>query len=160
MRKHIVGIPSPHAVPSSRKDLDVATLATVLISSETPEFPVDNVFDGHYGPGGTRWIAAEPGEQMLTVAFDTPQLLRGIILEVEEREVERTQELSVALSADGGQTYRELLRQEYTFSPTGATFEREEWTVPLHEVTHVRLWIKPDKGGRPCRATLTTLTLH
>jgi hypothetical protein len=160
MRKQIVRTPSPPAVLSSRHDVDVATLATVLVSSETPEFPVDNVFDGHYGPGGTRWIAAEPGEQVLTVAFDTPQLLQGIVLEVEEREVERTQELSVALSADGGQTYRELLRQEYTFSPAGATFEREEWTVPSQEVTHVRLRIKPDKGGRPCRAALTTLALH
>ena len=160
MRKHIVGTPSPRAVPPSRQALDVATLATVLVSSEATEFPVDHVFDGNCGRGGTRWVAAEPGEQTLTVAFDAPQLLRGITLEVEERAVERTQELSVALSADGGQTYRELLRQEYTFSPAGATFEREEWTVPTREVTHVRLWIKPDKGGRPCRATLTTLALH
>jgi hypothetical protein len=97
---------------------------------------------------------------MLIVAFDMPQLLHRIILEVEEREVERTQELFIALSEDGGQTYRELLRQEYTFSPAGATFEREEWTIAARAITHVRLWIKPDKGGRPCRATLTALAFY
>lgn len=160
MRKYIVHRPSPSAVSFPRQELDVATLATVTLSSETSEFPIDNVFDHHAGPGGTRWVAAECGEQIVTVAFDTPQLLQGILLEVEEREVERTQELTIALSADAGQTYRELLRQEYTFSPAGATFEHEEWTVPVQEVTHIRLGITPDKGGHPCRATLTTLAFH
>ncbi len=82
------------------------------------------------------------------------------MLEIEEREVERTQELQLSVSEDGGQTYNELRRQEYTFSPSGATFEREEWALPTREVTHVRLWIKPDKGNRPCLATLTSLVLQ
>src|SRR5436305_14107853 len=34
-----------------------------------------------------------------------------VILEVEETEVARTQELQWAVSSDGGRTYRELLRQ-------------------------------------------------
>jgi hypothetical protein len=38
-------------------------------------------------------------------------------------------------------------------SPPGATFEREQWGVTL-----LRLVIKPDKGGKPCRASLTSLT--
>jgi len=160
MRKQIARSPLSPASLSSRHELDVVTLATVLVTSETPDFPIDNVFDDHRGLGGTRWIAAEPGEQTLIVAFDMPQLLHRIILEVEEREVERTQELAIALSEDGGQIYRELLRQEYTFSPSGATFEREEWTIAARTVTHVRLWINPDKGGRSCRATLTTLAFY
>ena len=43
----------------------------------------------------------------------------------------RTQVLHVSVSRDGGQTYQELRRQEYTFSPPGTTFEREEWTVTV-----------------------------
>ena len=160
MRKQVIRPPSSLASQSSRHELDVATVATALVTSETPDFPIDNVFDDHRGPGGTRWTAAEPGEQTLIVAFDLPQLLHGIILEVEEREVERTQELAIALSEDGGRTYRELLRQEYIFSPSGATFEREEWTIAARAVTHVRLWIKPDKGDSPCRATLTALAFY
>jgi hypothetical protein len=55
--------------------------------------------------------------------------------------------------------YREVLRQEYNFSPTGATFEREDWEVPARGVTHLRLVIRPDKGGNLFRATITSLAL-
>ena len=65
----------------------------------------------------------------------------------------------MSVSNDGGHTYRELVRQEYNFSP-GTTLEREEWTIRADGVSHLRLTIKPDKGGRPCRATLTTLALE
>jgi hypothetical protein len=95
----------------------------------------------------------------VTLIFDGPQTLRQIGLEVEETDVSRTQELSVSASFDGGQTYRELIRQEYHFSPPGTTVERERWSVSLSAVTHLRLEIKPDKGGQIGRATLTSLVL-
>jgi hypothetical protein len=66
----------------------------------------------------------------------------------------------LAASCDGGRTYRELLRQEYNFSPPGTTFEREDWSVKAEGVTHLRLSIRPDKGGKPCRATITSLGLR
>ena len=72
----------------------------------------------------------------------------------------RTQEIEVAISRDGGQTYQILLRQEYTFSPPGTMFEREVWAIPAEGVTHLQLVITPDKGGAPCHATLTTLALQ
>ena len=160
MRKHI-GQPAPPTPSSpSSQELNIADLATVFVTSEASDFPVENAFDNCRGPGGNRWVAAEPGEQTLTVAFDAPQTIQRITLEIEEQEVERTQELCVTLSEDGGQNYRELLRQEYTFSPSGATFEREEWSVPVRKVTHVQIRIKPDKGNRPCVATLTSLALQ
>jgi hypothetical protein len=81
------------------------------------------------------------------------------LIEVEETQNSRTQELLLAVSHDGENTYRELLRQEFNFSPCGWTFEREEWTVAAGQVTHFRLIIKPDKGGGPCRASLTGLVL-
>jgi hypothetical protein len=79
---------------------------------------------------------------------------------IEEPEVNRTQELVLALSHDGGQTYQTLLRQEYNFSPPGTTFEREEWTVMAEGVTHLQLVITPEKGGKSHRATLTSLALQ
>jgi len=159
LRKQILTTPHATSVPLAQ-ELDIAALATVWVTSETVDAPIDNVFDHHRGPGGSRWIAAEPGEQQFILAFDTAQVLRQIRLEVEEGDVSRTQELQLSFSQDGGQTYRELLRQEYTFSPPGTTFEREAWTVHIEEVTHLQLWIKPDKGGKPCRATLTSLVLE
>jgi hypothetical protein len=130
------------------------------VTSEAAEAPIEHVFDPHGGPGGTRWVAAGAGEQRLILAFDTPQTLRTIRLEVEEPEVSRTQVLHVSVSRDGGQTYQELRRQEYTFSPPGTTFEREEWGGAVAGATHLPLVITPDKGGAPCRATLTSLVLH
>jgi len=150
----------PQASVSQRRTIDIVATATVLVTSEAAKYPIDNIFNDRRGPGANRWVAAEPGEQMLILAFDTPQTIQRITLEIEEHEVSRTQELQVAVSHDSGQTYRELLRQEYHFSPPGTTFEHEEWAVMTEGVTHLRLWIKPDKGGKPCRATLTTLALE
>ncbi len=159
MRKQILN-PNPPASTPSPGELDVAELATVSVTSETPDHPVENAFDQRRGPGGSRWIAATPGEQTIVLAFDTPQDLRQIALEVEEDRESRTQELRLSVSQDKGTTYRELLRQEFNFSPSGATFEREAWTVTADQVTHLRLCIIPHKGGGPCRASLTSLSLR
>ena len=158
LRKQIINVSPSTPAPQAGR-IDVAAVATVLVTSEDPDHPVDHAFDALAGAGGTRWVAGEPGEQVLILAFDAPQAIRRVVLEVEEREVARTQELQLAVSEDGGQTYRELLRQEYNFSPPGTTFEREDWAVAAEGVTHLRLVIKPDKGGKPCRATITTLAL-
>ena len=158
LRKQIL-TDHPGEVVAGRGAKDIAALATVLVTSEDPAHPIDHAFDSHHGPGGSRWIASEPGTQRLVLAFDTPQAIRTLHLEIEEPEVSRTQELLVAISRDGGHTYQELLRQEYNFSPPGTTFEREEWSIPAEGVTHLQLVITPDKGGKPCQATLTTLAL-
>ncbi len=159
IRKQIIK-PEPATPEATTGEINIAAVATVLVTSEAPDHPIDLAFDLHRGPGGTRWIAGEPGEQTVILAFDAPQTINQILLEVEELEVARTQELHLSLSCDEGSTYRELLRQDFNFSPTGTTFEREKWTVSAEAVTHLRLVIKPDKGGKPCRATLTSLVLR
>ena len=83
-------------------EIDIAEVATVLVTSEAPEHPIDLVFDDDRGPGGTRWVAGEAGEQTVTLDFDTPQEINQILLEVEDLEVARTQELQLCLSCDGG----------------------------------------------------------
>ena len=143
--------------PSER---DITAIATVLVTSEDPAHPIDHVFDGHRGPGASRWIAAQSGEQRLILAFDAPQTIQRLRVEVDEPDVSRTQEIDVSVSTDGGRTYRELLRQEYTFSPPGTSHEQEEWTLNAGGVSHLQLRIKPDKGGTACRATLTSLTVE
>jgi hypothetical protein len=138
---------------------DIGALATVFVTSEDPRHPIDYAFDSEEGPGASRWIAGTPGQQTVILAFDAPQAIRKVRLEVEERDTSRTQEVDLAISSDGGKTYRHVLRQEYNFSPPGTTMEREEWPFSADGITHVRLTIKPDKGDRPCRATLTTLAI-
>jgi hypothetical protein len=159
LRKHLLTAP-PLASGSHSFAKEIAAIASVWVTSEAANAPIDHVFDQHGGPGGSRWVAAGSGEQRLILAFDTPQTLRTIRLEVEEPEVSRTQVLHLSVSCNGGQTYQELRRQEYTFSPPGTTFEREEWAVTVEGATHLQLVITPDKGGASCRATLTSLALQ
>lgn len=116
LRKQIIRAPSS-APPPTPGEIDIAALAVVQVTSEAPDHPVDHAFDGDGGPGGSRWMAGEPGEQTLILAFDAPQAIRRVALDVEEPVVARSQELQLALSTDGGRTYREVLRQEYNFSP-------------------------------------------
>jgi hypothetical protein len=159
LRKHLLtDRPARQVAEPGAKD--IAALATVWVTSEATDAPIDNAFDSHRGPGGSHWVAGEPGPQRLILAFDVPQTLRTLRLEVEERDVHRRQELHVAISRDGGYTYQTLLRQEYNFSPPGTTFECEEWAIPAEGVTHLQLVITPDKGGAPCHATLTALALQ
>jgi len=159
MRKQIIQSPSV-ATAATSGGLDLGAIATVLVTSELAGHPVDNAFDGTRGPGSSRWVSETGGEQTLVLAFDAPQAIRTVGLEIEETEECRTQELQLAVSRDGQKTWRELVRQEFNFSPTGSTFEREEWTINAEGVTHLRLQIKPDKGGRPCRASITSLVLR
>ena len=56
-------------------------------------------------PEAVGWIADGPGEQTVILLFDSPQTIRKIGVEIEELAVSRTQELSVAVSSDGGRTY-------------------------------------------------------
>ena len=58
-------------------------------------------------------------------------------------------------SPDGGGTYHDILRQQYTFSPPGTSREVEDYSVKLSGVTAVELSIVPDISGAPARASLS-----
>src|SRR5499425_2689459 len=111
LRKQIIpaGSTGTHVATAGTDRLDIPTLATVLVTSESAEHPVDHLFDGRDGPGGTRWVASKEGEQTLILVFDTPQTICEVTLEAEEPFVSRTQVITLALSKDGGQSYREVL---------------------------------------------------
>ena len=140
-------------------EVDIASCATIAYSSENPAHPVEHLLDGTSGPGATRWISARPDViEQIVVEFDQLQTISRLVYEVEEAVRERTQEVRVEVSEDGGRTFRQLLVQEYTFSPRGATYQREEQRLNLHQVSHLRLTIVPNKSGSGT-ATLTSLRL-
>ena len=140
-------------------EIDIASCATIAYSSENPAHPVEHLLDGTSGPGATRWISARPDViEQIVVEFDQLQTILRLVYEVEEAVRERTQEVRVEVSEDGGRTFRQLLVQEYTFSPRGATYQREEQRLNLHQVSHLRLTIVPNKSGSGT-ATLTSLRL-
>jgi hypothetical protein len=139
--------------------IDLATCATLAYSSEDPAHPVESILGACAGPGGPRWIAERPDRvEQIVLEFDRPQSISRLVYEAEETERERTQEVRIEASADGGQTYRQVLVQEYTFSPGGARYEREDLRVELHELTHLRLVVTPHKRGSGS-ATLSCLQL-
>lgn len=140
-------------------EIDIVGCATIAYSSWDPAYPIEHLLDGHSGPGATRWISARPDViERIVVEFDRPQAISRLVYEVEEALHERTQEVRVEVSENGGRTYRQILVQEYTFSPRGATFQREEQRLDLHRVSHLRLTIVPNKNGSGT-ATLTSLRL-
>jgi F5/8 type C domain len=148
------------AATAARVDeIDIAGCASIAYSSADPAHPLENLLDGRSGPGVTRWMSARPDTiEHIVLEFDQPQTIARLVYEVEEAMRERTQEVRVEVSEDGGRTYRQILVQEYTFNPGGATYQREDQRFNLHGVTHLRLTIVPNKNGHGT-ATLTALRL-
>jgi len=130
----------------------VDQVATVEVSSEDPEHPVDAaLLPG--AEGG--WRAAASGPQTIRLMFDQPQRIRHIRLIFNETSVERTQEFLLGWSGDRGQPFREIVRQQWTFSPQGATRELEDYEVDLTAVSALELRINPNISGGNAVASLT-----
>lgn len=156
MRKRIV-LRTQEATASPQRDwLNVEGIAEVEVTSEDAAHPIESALLLGDGSG---WHAAEPGEQTIRLLFDPPQRLRRIRLKFMETGVERTQEYVLRWSADGGRSFREIVRQQWNFSPRGATAETEDHLVELPSVTVLELSIVPDIGGGEARASLTQLRL-
>jgi hypothetical protein len=136
--------------------IDLSRLATIAYSSEDADHPVEHLFDEH----GSGWAAAQADHaEQIVVEFDQPQSVTRLVYEVEETQRERTQEVHVEVSTDGGRTYRRVLVQEFTFSPRGATIQLQDVRLEAHELTHLRLTIVPNKQGSGV-ATLKSLRLY
>lgn len=156
MRKRVNRAVPPEVSRGEEGWLDLERMARVEISSEDERYPVEAALV----PGAwSGWRAAGPGEQALRLLFDEPLRLRRISLLFREEERARTQEFVLRWSPDGGQTFREVVRQQYNFSPEGATRESEGYVVDLDGVTALELVITPDVSGGPARASLEWLRL-
>ena len=156
MRKRIVGQGPPEVSVAEPDWLDLEPLAQVEVTSEEVGFSIEAALIPGRGPG---WRAAQPGEQTIRLLFDEPLQLGRVHLVFQEDERERTQEFVLRWSPDGGQTYREIVRQQYNFSPPGSAREVEDYAVDLKEVTALELKIVPDIKGCSARASLAQLRL-
>jgi F5/8 type C domain-containing protein len=137
--------------------LDLATCAKLGFSAEDPSHPIENILDED--PNSYWSSDRDNTTERLLVEFDAPQNLSRLVYEVQETRLARTQEIRVELSQDSGRTYRGILTQEYTFSPEGATLQREDLRFEASAITQLRLTIVPNKNGSG-RATLTSLHLY
>ena len=156
MRKRIIG-PDPGEVAAAEPGwLDLEHLAQVEITSEEVGYSIESALLPGMGSG---WRAAQPGEQTIRLRFDAPLKIKLIRLVFHEDEQERTQEFVLRWSSDSGQSYREIVRQQYNFSPPAAARELEDYDVDLDGVTALELRIVPDISGGRARATLAQLRL-
>jgi hypothetical protein len=155
MRKSIV---PDSSVPSAALEptwLDLELLARVEVSSEDPAHPVEQAL--RIGaPSG--WRAGASGPQTLRLNFDEPQRLQRIRVHFEETQHERAQEFVLRWSADG-KSFREIVRQQWNFSPSGSTREAESYVVALAGVCVLELNIVPDTRGGDARASLAELRI-
>jgi hypothetical protein len=156
MRKRLI-IPTRENIQTHGEGwLDIERAAIVEMTSEDKDFPIEAAFVS----GDTRgWRAATPGSQTIRLIFDQPQRLSRISLVFEETESERTQEFVLRWSKDGGSSFRDIVRQQWTFSPPGSIREAEEYQVELSGITVLELIIKPNISRGDARASLKNLRL-
>jgi hypothetical protein len=157
MRKEIVGHRTTEGKSQGNAEwLDLDSIAHVQLTSEDPAFPIENALGTSPERNELGWRATSPGPQTITLSFDAPQHVRRIFLHFIERGTERAQELVLRYSS-AGETDREIVRQQWTFSPTGSTQEIEDYAVELESVTKLELVIDPDRGRGHSLATLNAL---
>ena len=114
MRKRLI-TPSPQETPSPDEGwLDLERAAVVEVTSEEKDYPVESALVAGEMRG---WRAADSGAQTIRLIFDEPPRLTRIALVFEETETERTQEFVLRWSRDGGRSFREIVRQQWNFSP-------------------------------------------
>src|SRR6266496_283469 len=156
MRKRLI-TPIPQDAPLRDEGwLNLDGAAVVEVTSEEKDYPVESALVS----GETRgWRAAAPGTQTIRLIFDQPQRLRRISLVFEENEIKRTQEFVLRWSPDGGRSFREIVRQQWNFSPPDTVREVEEYQVELSDVTVLELIILPNNSGGAARASLKSLRL-
>lgn len=151
MRKRIIP-PVQQGTSTPDEDwLDLEPLVQVEITSEDAAYPIESALLPGRDSG---WRAAGPGEQTIRILFGHPQRLRRIWLKFVEPVIERTQQYVLRWSPDGGQSFREIVRQQWNFSPQGATCETEDHRVDLSGVTVLELSIIPDISGGNARASI------
>ncbi len=156
MRKRMISTISTDAPETDTDWLPLDPIAAVEVSSEESSHPIEDALQGGKEMG---WRAALPGEQTIRLIFDKPQGIKRIRLAFIERAVERSQEFVLRWSPDGGQTFHEIVRQQWNFNPQNSVQEIEEYHVDLPAVTQLELKIVPDRSGGDLRASLAQLRL-
>jgi hypothetical protein len=157
MRKRIIQQETQGTSPDDEQDwLDVEDLVQVELTSEDAEYPIESALIMSAGSG---WRAQHPGRQTIRLLFDKPQKISRIQLLFQEDGRERTQEFALHWSPGGGASSREIVRQQYNFSPPDIAHELEDYAVDLDGLTILELSIIPDISGGEAFASLARLRL-
>jgi hypothetical protein len=136
--------------------LDLEHAALVEVSSESDEYPIEGALLPHLGRG---WRASTAGTQIIRLLFDEPQTVHTIRLVFKEEREARTQEFLLRWLPRAMGSWKEVVRQQWNFSPPDTVEEREEYKVNLASVAALELTINPDMSQQGMRASLEELRL-
>jgi hypothetical protein len=150
MIKHIIKTPS--AEPSE-KWMNIADIAAVEVTSEDPGHPIEHAIDQRSATG---WRAGAPGPQLIRLVFGKRRGVQRIRLRFQQTAA-RTHEFSLSWATAAGEPLQTIVRQQWTFSPTGSTSECEEYNVDLDGVSILELAITPDIGDTEAIASVEEL---
>jgi len=156
MRKRIIAHSTQGTIHPDEEWLDLESLAQAELTSEDASHPIESALKPGAGSG---WRASEPGQQTIRLLFDRPLRIRRVHLVFQENEQQRTQELLLRWSSDCGRSYREIVRQQYNFSPPDNTREIEDYEVDLVGLTELEVCISPDIKGGWASASIAELRL-
>ena len=133
-------------------------------TTDTEWLDLDVVADVVIVAGGRRaarvpglWSADTPGEQTIEIRFHRRTPVRRLRVVSSELKESRTQEMTIWASLRGGERHREVLRQQFNFSPNGATEEVEDYALEFEEVSTIQLRIVPSIDGQPAVARVSEL---
>ncbi len=135
--------------------LDLEKIATAELSSEDGEHSFEHVLRPDTSNG---WRASTPGPQIIRLCFKEAQVVRRIRLQFREERVDRTQEIALFATTQN-LPGKELVRQQWVFSPRGATTEVEDYFFDLKGVLSIELQIDPGRHDKQAFATLESIQI-
>ena len=156
MRKRLISSTGKIDSTPAHSWLQLEDTALVEVTSEADGYPIE----GALLPARERgWRAGTPGRQIIRLLFDEPQTIRTIRLVFKEEQDCRTQEFLLRWLPQGTASWKDLVRQQWNFSPPGTVEEREEYKIDLASVAGLELSINPDISRQAVQASLEELQL-
>jgi hypothetical protein len=124
--------------------LNLAKVARIHATSEAEDHPLRHALDT---APGTEWRASHPGPQIIRIRFHTARHLQRIRIVVVDAEQPRTQEFTLSWWSQRGERHQTVVRQQFNFSPRGATTQVENYEVDLPDAAVLELRVVPDMSG-------------
>ena len=156
MRKRLISSANQSDSTAAHDWLELEHAAVVEVTSEADGYPVEGALLPDRDRG---WRAATAGTQVIRLLFDKPQTIRTIRLVFKEERGARTQEFLLRWLPHGTTSWKDLVRQQWNFSPPETMEEREEYKVDLASADALELSISPAIGGQGVRASLEKMQL-
>ena len=136
--------------------LELQNAALVEVTSEADGFPIEGALLPYQERG---WRAGTAGTQTIRLLFDEPQTIRTICLLFKENQAARTQEFLLRWRPHGTALWRDVVRQQWNFSPPHTAEEREAYKVDLVSAAALELSVNPDVSQHGVRASLEKMQL-